>query len=640
MDIINPSDEESNNKPALDAVLKSLRAAVNRNNDPLADALIPLAEGLQFGPLANLSPLLPLFFSYGGEPLTLNNHFPLEPLFDNFIPADILLLCSRQIGKTLQMAAGTILECNLNSDWDVLFVAPFYEMIRRVSTDYFVQLERESPIRALLTGTGCIKQVLERTYPNRSRVRFTYAHKSADRARGIHARALRLDERQLMDRDIIPVLKATMLSSKYKEYVFSAATPLTNSNPTSTMFREQTTRSHWMIPCRSCGKENIAALECDLVQMIGPPDDNISPAHPGLICAKSECNYPLFPQDGRFIHFNPQFRHEALGLHIPMIVLPHHCCNADRWAALWRTMNDPMIPDFQKYNEYLGVPYDDGLVLLSENDMQRAATLDENRLEIACAKLAKYNGRVAVGVDWGGGGMSGESLTKLAVVGLTSTGKIEVPFGLTIMGSASRTDEAKTIFYVLQKVQPLIFAHDTNGIGDATEELLLNLGFPQKRVWPMSYVGETGGTMMTLKPPSMGRPKSYWTVDKARSLLHIAETIKTGNMFFFQMTKRYNARDLLLDFTHMVIEEKVYVDSMRSNAVLVNREEGQSDDFVHAVNFARLALCQNFKAWPKLSQKLTLRTLQELSTYIPKMRRCLDPESIDALRFTETGLPA
>lgn len=639
--IITPSDafekhSEIGGNGQTHRLLDSLNKSVQRHNDPLSRALLPYAEAISEGPLVNLAPLLPLFFAYGGKPLTLMDHFPLEPLFDTYIPSDILLLCSRQVGKTLQMAAGSILECVITNDWDVLFVAPAYEMIRRVSTDYFVQLERESPIRALLTGKGCVKQVLERTYPNRSRVRFTYAHKSADRARGIHARALRLDERQLMDKDIIPVLKATMLSSPYKEYVFSAATPLTHSNPTSVMFRAKTTRSHWMIPCKSCGKENVAAKEADLVNMIGPWSDDISRDKPGLICANAMCGARLYPWEGRFIHLNPQLRDEALGLHVPMTVLPHHACSSERWKDLHKVLNDSTIPDYKKYNEYLGVPHDDGLVLLSENDLQRVAVLNKNRLEEALARLSIYNGRVAVGVDWGGGGISGESRTKLAVVGMHANGKLECIFGLQILNSSSRTDEARVIIHILQRVQPLWFAHDTATIGDVSEEILVNMGYPQKKIWPMSYVGETGGVLM--KAASGQRAKPYYVVDKSRSLLHLAETIKTSNIAFFQMTESYNARDLLLDFTHLTIEEKVYIDSMRSNAVLVHREEGQSDDFVHAVNFARLALCTHFNAWPKFQSKLTLRTMQELATYIPAMKKALDAQSIAALQLQDDAM--
>lgn len=633
MSILTPSAPDRNNLETsqIQRLIKMLTTSIRRTNDPLSHALLPLAMTLQDGGLANLSSLLPLFFSYGGKPLTLDDHFPLEPIFDSYVPSEILLLCSRQVGKTLGMAANSIMECNLVSDWDILFVAPAYEMVRRVSTDYFVQLEQASPIRSLLNGKGCVKQVLERTYPNRSRVRFTYAQKTADRARGIHARALRLDERQLMVEDIVPVLKATMLSSPYKEYVFSAATPLTHSNPASVLFKEKTTRSHWMIPCKSCGYENVAEKNRDLVNMIGPWDENISRSRPGLICAKPSCGARLYPWEGHFLHFNPKFREEALGVHIPMTILPHHCCSSERWKDLWRVLNDQTIPDYKKYNEYLGVPHDDGLVLLSADDMAKVAILGKNTLEQAKKALPRYSGRVAVGVDWGGGGISGTSRTKLAVVGLTASGKLEVVFGIEILGSASRTDEARVIFHILREIQPQWFAHDTASIGDATEELLVNMGYPQKKIWPMSYVGECGGQMMVAKPPSEARPKSYYIVDKARTLLHLAQTIKTGNIAFFEMTPAYKARDLLLDFTHLVVEEKVYIESMRSNAILVHAETNQSDDFVHAVNFARLALCSYYKSWPKLASEIKLRTIQELSTYIPSLNKALDAESMSAL---------
>ncbi len=78
--------------------------------------------------------------------------------------------------------------------------------------------------------------------------------------------------------------------------------------------------SEWMIPCRSCGYDNIASTEYDLEKMIGPynPEINIGgldkktgkvvPRVPGLVCARcSKTDRGLrglkhiFPEDGHWL---------------------------------------------------------------------------------------------------------------------------------------------------------------------------------------------------------------------------------------------------------------------------------------------------------------------------------------------------
>lgn len=622
----------SSERPKINLVnlIKRLLSAKLRNH-PLAAPLLQLANGLNEN-TTNFSELVPLLFHYGGKPLTIEDgHFTMEPLFNIYRPSQVLMLCSRQVGKSMTMAMLSWMDSLWTPHYNSLIVSPFYEGTRRLSTDYFASLQEQSPLREFFHGKGCVKQVLERTLPNGSRIRFTYANRNADRARGIHAHSLWLDERQLMHEGVKTVLEATMAASDYGKYTVAAGTPLTNANIASQEFKEQSSRSHWMIKCKSCGKENIAALEYDLLGMIGRWHKNIDLDNPGIKCANTKCGYKLFPWEGRFVHLNPAKRNDFLGIHVPMIVLPMHCCHPKKWQDFLNVIMDKRIPDHQKFNEYLGVPYDDGVSLLTEADIDKAPRLGANRLETAIKRLSEYDGRIAVGVDWGGGGMTRESLTKIAVCGLTSTGRIDTIFGLALTNRMPKRAEAQIIYTICKAVNPLIFAHDDASVGDVCEEMLVALGLPQNRIMPMTYVGQTGGLMMAPSKASDTKPKVVWSVDKARSLLHYVEAVKNGKIAFFDKSiQGLGARELLLDLTHLKIEEVKNINFTKSEAIIIGREAGQSDDFAHACNFASLGLWSMF-GWPALESKLTFKTVQDLSTYVEALSQYLTPEELEAL---------
>lgn len=615
------------NSLLIENLSKSLGNAKGRGNE-LAGHLMDLLNNKTKFALPTMADMVPLMFQYNGKPLSLDGHFPMEPLYHLDLPRETTLMCSRQVGKTMNVSARAILSAAWTPHWHILFVAPFFETIRRVSTDYFSSLIDGSPAKKVLTGRGCVRQVLERSLPNGSRLRFTYAHRSADRARGIATRENIYDEYQMMLPDVVPVLAATMNASQYGNIITRAGTPLTNSNHLSVEFKTNSSRSHWAIKC-SCGYHNVASIEQDLLKMIGPMRDDISLSRPGLVCAK--CRNPVHPWTGQYIHYNPDKRRDHLGLHVPCVVLPMHCCNAEKWKDIWSTLSNQNIPQYTKFNELLGVPFDEGVLLLTEAHLMEVAVLGPNVLDSVLDKLHLYQGRLAIGVDWGGRGLSGESLTKIALCGLAPDGKIHVLFGLSMSQTASSQDEAAVINHLFQVTKPRFIAHDNLGIGARAEEMLVEKGIPRSIMVPMEYVGETQGAILKHRKRTPDRPRAVISVDKTRGLLHLIEAIKSRQVLTFQMTDRWHAKDLLMDLTHLRAEERVYVHSVKSETVLIQKEPGRSDDFVHAVHHAANILWSTFDRWPQLSTRTIIKTPQDLATYVVELAKVLDPETLDAL---------
>lgn len=607
-------------------LLKSLSIASGKGNE-LAAILSSMYKQHKDSKLASLEPLLPLLFSHNGDPVTLRNHFPMEPLFDISQTPDFTLMCSRQVGKTMNLSLRTILNALFTPFWKPLIITPLFETVRRISTDYYSALLDQSPARSLFNGDGCTRQVLERSFPNKSRLRFTYALRNGDRARGIPANECLYDEFQMIFPEVLPVTNATMNASPYGNIITAAGTPITNANGLSVRYKDQSTQSHWCVKCEGCGHKNVAAAEYDLIKMIGPLRDDIGKDRPALVCA--QCRNPIFPWTGYWVHLNPERRKFHVGLHVPCIVLPEHCCNFDKWRTIVNTLGDPNIAQHTKFNEILGVPFDDGVALLTQLDLLARAVLGPNTVENALSLADHYSGRVALGIDWGGRGMSGKSLTKVAVVGLRPDLTTHIIFGVQLTKDASSAEEAAVINFLYRTFRPQMIAHDNLGIGQRAEEMLVAAGIPPQIFMPMEYAGETQGLIMKRRdiPDST---KVVFNVDKTRSLLHLVEAYKHDVIFSFNMSEAYHANELLLDMTHIRAELQVYVKSVKSETILIQAEPNQCDDFIHAVNHACNALWYHY-GWPEFGKPITVLTPQDLSNYIVSMQRALDQASIDAL---------
>lgn len=617
-------------------VLEKLGTGKGRGNE-IAPYLDTFYRNRHKNRQVNALEFLPILFNYNGAPLTLKHHFCMEPLFNGNLRSEFTFMCSRQVGKSMQLCTKSLFNASWRSHWNILFVAPFFETIRRLSSDYFASLIQQSPAQDVFRGPGCVSQVLERTLPNHSRIRFTYAYRSADRARGVHARELVCDEFQLMLPEVMPVLTACMDASPYGDYITRAGTPLTNANHLSVQFAEKSSRSHWCIPCRSCRRESVAALEYDLLTMIGPVHSGISYDCPGIRCPK--CKYPLFPWDGYFINLNPEKRNEHVGIHVPSTIMPMHCCSPEKWRDLWKILNDPFMPEFTKFNESLGVPYDDGVTLLSELAIRKVAVLGPNRMDDVLPTLHKYGEKLIIGVDWGGGGLSGESLTKVSLCGLAPDGKIHVLFGMQFTSTASTQQQASIIHFLWKTSKAQFIAHDNLGIGSKCEAMLVEKGVPLATLLPMEYVGETQGVICRRRKATQERPRPAIAVDKTRGLLHLIEAIHSQQVLTFRMEKRFHASDLLLDLTHLRAEERVPVAGVKNATVLIQKEPGMSDDFAHAIHFAANALWSLNGAWPRLSKEILINTPQDLSDYMTDLAGHLDPETIDALLKTADDTP-
>lgn len=570
--------------------------------------------------------LLPMLFRFNGFPVTLERHFQLEPVFYHNRPRQVLLKCARQVGKSFQQALLVIMRALMIPNWNLLYVTPFYETVRRFSSLYVKGLIEDSPVKRLLQRKGASSQVLQRTFNNNSTLFFSFAFRDANRTRGINSNENFYDEIQLMSHDVLEILTQTMSGSMYGEYEMASGTPLSFQNIIEKRFKAST-MSEWMIKCRSCGYENRSSIEFDLIKMIGPvhadihaADEN-GPGMPGLVCARCSKSdprglKPLFPEDGRWFHRAPERRETFLGLHVPQPIMSWHAYSYDRWVKL----NNRLAGDSEAevYNEVLGESADSGFKPISETDIRRACVLGHNGHSIseAFAKRSNYQ-RLAMGIDWGGGGKSNVSRTKAAIIGLDRQGRTDVIYGLDLNLSHLPMEEVRMLVLIARHFNVDFIAHDAGGgVGATRESLMIQTGALSCPVLAMTYVGPMANAMIKYHEPDLDGASPYYTIDKSRSISFTCQAIQQGHVRFFDYDyKDENRPGLLIDFTALTSEVAPRV--MGSDILIIGREDTMSDDFAHAVNLGACMLWGQNDCWPKIGRMKEFTSAQQLADLNP-----------------------
>ena len=591
----------------------------------------------------NMHPMLPLMFRYNSEPVTLDMHEPFEMAFYHNRPRRMILKCARQVGKSFQQALIVLLRAIMIPNWNLLYTTPQFDQVRRFSTLYIKALIEESPIKRALYRKGFSAQVLQRTFANNSTLFFNYAMRDANRTRGTNTNENFYDEVQLMLRDVLEILAQTMGGSKYGEYEAYAGTPLTPSNVIDQLYNAST-MSCWMIPCRWCGHENRASVEFDLLKMIGPVHDDIGEGFPGLVCARCSKREiknikPIYPEDGRWYHRKPENRDSFLGMHIPQPIMPWHAYSRDRWLQLTNRLAGGSQATV--FNECLGESADSSVKPISELDLRRAAVLGHNghSLHEAMEKVRSGNYLYLVlGIDWGGGGIKGISRTKAAILGFNRDGKTDVLYGEDLNYAHNPFEEVRVLSMLANLFRVDIIAHDVGGgIGTDRESMLHQSGAVEAEIMAMSYTGTLRSAVVRLHPITDNNPLEWYSVDKAASLTFTCQAIKQGHirLFNFDYVNKDNP-GLLMDFTALYNE--ISHRPSGSDVLIVDREEGMSDDFAQAVNLAAVAIWSKFEVWPKLNQWQEFITMQSVATIDSETGGTYSIDEVEeALRRIRTG---
>jgi hypothetical protein len=452
----------------------------------------------------------------------------------------------------------------------------------------------------------------------------SYAFRNSDRIRGTSANEVFYDEFQLFFEEVLPAIRQVMGGSPFGEYQSWAGSPLSFDNLLERTWRKSS-MSEWLIPCRSCSYDNIAAAEYDLFKIIGDYHSDISPKQPGTVCAK--CRKPIFTEDGMWWSRYPERWSEFRGLHLPQIIMPWHSTDASRWKELHNTLarnNEPEI-----YNEILGEACDSGFKPLTALELQKACNSDEkNELRAALIRRNNFT-KVVMGIDWGGGGVSRLSRTKAAIIGMTPTGTTKVIYGVDMNMHFDPIKEAKALMMLASKFKVELIAHDAaGGLGNVSENILSSFNTMNCEIWPMTYTGTTahGTYVKTQVDEQSGR--MYFIVDRSRTIQFFFQAIKQLKVQFFEYDYINDDKPgLLQDF--LSVEAVLSRTSVGKDVLLFNRSEAYSDDFLHACNFGCCALWGKYNAWPKLNKSL-VGSLNQVANWSSSNGDVFTEEEIEA----------
>lgn len=566
--------------------------------------------------LPTMAPLLPLLFNLQGKPYTLRDHFPFEAFYQTSMTREIVFKTARQVSKSTNIAAKSILLCNAVPDFAILSLTPQYEQIRRFSTQYVRPFIENSPVKSHWVGTSTENSVLMRTFKNRSRMFFSFAMLSCDRVRGIAASAVSIDEIQDMDASFIPIIKETMGGPASWRIFMATGTPKTLDNTIHGQW-SSSSQAEWCILCPRCKKLNVPAMGYDLEKMIGPFSVDIGPNRPGVICAK--CSLPIDPRTGRWVHKYEHLRWKFPGYHIPQIIMPMHYGDKERWSdILAKQRGYGNYTAAQFYNEVLGESYDVGTKLVNETDLRNAACLPwrnspDNVMEII-PRLRGYE-LLILAVDWGGGGQEQTSFTTCAVMGWQPNGKIDVIYGKRLLTPHDHIREAKEILHIFNQFGCHLMCHDYTGAGSLRETLIVQAGLPAERTVPISYVAAARQNIMVFREATEFHPRNYYQVDKTRSLVLTCACIKMGYLRFFQFD--YVSNDdpgLMYDFLALV-ENKIPTRA-GSDLYTITRSSMMPDDFAQAVNIGCCTIWYRTQQWPNLAELARLQVTVEQMRHI------------------------
>ena len=459
-------------------------------------------------------------------------------------------------------------------------------------------------MRVLWTGTKADNSVLQKTFLNGSTMLFSFAYLDATRIRGATADIIRIDEAQSIQLEFVPVIKAVASASKWDVMVVSG-TPLTLDTPIHGYWTKSS-QAEWFIPCRhaGCHAWNIPSTDYHLDAMIGPLRDDISPNAPGLVCAK--CRRPLFPQDGHWVHRKQtrEAQMEHAGYHVPQPILDHHCMRKDRWKEL--LMHQQNYPRHQFVNEILGESLDSGQKVVTQSDLIQAAKLPwannprqpDPRVDEA---IRSYPLRILT-VDWSGSGEAELSYTVIGLMGQKPNGELDVLWGKRLPIGTDHMKEAAEIKYWMDRFQVHGLVHDFTGAGTIRETTLVQAGIRVEVIKPVYYVRAALQNMITVAPPTMINSRSYYKLDKARSLMTVASAIKAGfiNFFKWDFVDSQNP-GLLSDFLALV-EQKTPT-RLAGDTYTITKNPLNSDDFAQAIIIGAAVLWHETNSWPNYASK-------------------------------------
>ena len=469
-----------------------------------------------------------------GDRFSLNDYPFYHALYKGEWPST-LLMCGRQVGKSVSAAAFSVCESVAIPHFKTLYIAPTLKQTSTFSNTRVSKLVRHSPGIKALMGAVTSDNVFLKVLGNGSELIFNYASDDPDRVRGISADRVIYDEVQDIDYDaVVPVVNECLANSKYG-FVSYMGTPKTQEN-TIQFIWDNSSQSEWCVKCDACSKYSFYRT-VDGVGKTGP------------ICL--HCKKNVDPRNGMWVDMKKEYYTKAF--HVPQIILPANAEHGNRWERILNKLDTYSDTKFK--NEVLGVSDSVGSRLISMEELHRA-----------CKSRQSASGFVCGGVDWSGGGSKGLSRTVSWVFSRSPGGKF-VCHHYHIYKDVNPVDAVDRIAQTFRDHQVALV------MGDAGEGALANSLLTKKLMGTPVYQCQYGSSSKPLKWNGVDR----YLVDRTTLIDCFFLDIKQGRIQFLSQSEMKEAFD---DFLAL------YEEVMPSGKKVWRHSPNSPDDCLHAAVFS------------------------------------------------------
>jgi hypothetical protein len=495
----------------------------------------------------------------------------LLPIYDTEHPR-VLMMFARQSEKSTTLGNKILTLSVLRHHFNSLVVTPSQQQTEVFSRDKLAApLDLSERLNAYLDKR--YDNVLFKKFITGSAVTLRYAFLHADRARGIPADALFLDEIQDLLTDVIPVIEECLTHSPFQLMHYSG-TPKSLDNTLAHYWHKYSTMCEWMIPCDHCGGADYRYWNTIGYRNIGLK---------GLICVRCGGGLDKMNPSAEWVSQRSEnwLRNPPDGIPFEGYRIPQPLTAWVKWDSILDKKN--RYPLAQFHNEVLALGYDSGEKLLTQEVLQHQSV-------DACVmgNAHGYASRTTfyMGIDWGGGGGgSGEEETKktrsistqssytVVSIGGYMGGKFQYVYFQRFEGMEAHISELiPLIIKLVNKFNVKMIGTDYGGGLDKNDLLIRHFGV--RRIARYQYVNT--------RKIYFNRDLHHWMVNRSEALMALVNAINRKDEILFPRWEDWEfpfAQDMLAVFREF---------DKSGNKMTIAKTPGTSDDTLHSALYCLL----------------------------------------------------
>ena len=485
-----------------------------------------------------------------GSPYSLKEY----PMFRNIFNSPmnkVVMRAGRQVSKTITIAANITVKAALSPFSSILYTNASGSQTTSFSNSKLSPFLLRSPViyANLMKGKDVISNVFSKRFSNFSEVHLQFFSESADRVRGLSASHLYADEVQDVLDSALWVCEEVLSAAK-KPKIMYAGTSKSEITVLEYLWG-LSTQKEWVLPCSGCKSWNRIDIK------------NIGLK--GLVCKK--CDKALNTYEGQWHAFGDLKQIGLMdGYHIPQLILPLHCCNANKWKEL--LFKREKYSEVKFLNEILGLPSGVGDKLIIEKLPQ-----SESRNEDNCGG-SPY---IVAGADWSGGGIDNSSSTTLSIIAVYPSKNLYLNIFNKRYQAGEPSKHLKNMAHYIHAFGVNIVYGDL-GVGHFAMSSLAEL-IPSIRVVPVMY----SGTDRAIK---WVEGSGHFTLGRTKVIDNLILDIKKKRV---RCVRWSDFEDVASDFLN--VSEELIGEGVGYGAAkrVWRKPPGKRDDFLHSILFAWIA---------------------------------------------------